>query len=247
MTQNSVLLPFSVEDFLAPDEVKRILQSIDRYREKVDRSLLEAGGRGFSIHSSQNLTVAEIVKVYEPQGRVEINWNHLPAEVCEIVELAFFRRIEDIRRAFPTAFGPIGYTYVEYGPGQYFTAHLDGASTHQVAGFGVTLSDDFDGGEFRIETCGSGSLWLDTPDATLSNAPGHDANSSWFGTVNRTQWSTRPVVGNAIFYGSGLTHSSAPVTRGVLKKILAFIRSVDVRSAGINGMEDETEDLRTKV
>lgn len=225
MTHRSIMMPYSIEDFLTDVEVVYILDEIERYKATVAPSLLEAGARGYTIHNFNSASVQQIVKVYEPHGRTDVNWQDIPRGVAEVIETAFFRRIEDIRRAYPTAFGPIGYTYVEYRPSQYFTAHLDGANHIQTAGFGVTLSDDFEGGDFAVETCGSGALWREMNDDRLENAPGHDAQSAWFRALKRTRWTTRPTRGTAIFYGSGLTHSSDPVRQGVLKKVLAFIQS----------------------
>jgi hypothetical protein len=225
LTQQSIVLPYSIEDFLSDEETAYILDEIDGYKASIAPSLLEAGARGYTIHNFDSASVDHIVKVYEPNGRIDVNWQDIPRGIVDVIETAFFRRIEDIRRAYPTALGPIGYTYVEYGPSQFFTAHLDGATHMQVAGFGVTLSNDFEGGDFAVETCGSGELWRDTSDGRLQNAPGHDAQSAWFRSLKRTRWTTRPTRGTAIFYGSGLTHSSEPVQRGILKKVLAFIQS----------------------
>lgn len=217
-----MLLPFSVEEFLSDDEVARVLASIDAFK-AANPIRLEAGAAGITIHKSPGLTVAEVVAVYEPEGRLDINTQHIPADVVDIVETAFYRRIEDIRRAYPGTFGPYGFTYVEYAAGQYFTPHIDGSGGRQVAGFGVTLTDDFEGGEFIIETCGSNRLWATGPNGDLDVAPGHDARSGWYRSLPKTQWTTRPRRGGALFYGSALTHGSRPVTRGVLKKVLAFI------------------------
>jgi hypothetical protein len=222
---SETMAPYSIEGFLSGAEVDAVVRSIDAYKATVEAPKLEAGGRGYTIHRSGSLSVPEIIAVYEPAGRLDINWQELPRDIVEILEAAFFRRIEDVRRAYPSTYGPYGFTYVEYQPGQFFTAHIDGASQKQVAGFGVTLTDDFEGGEFSIETCGSGRLWATDSEGQLRNAPGHDAQSEWYRTVPRTRWTTRPKRGNALFYGSGLTHSSLPVTKGVLRKVLAFIRS----------------------
>jgi hypothetical protein len=224
MNLSEALLPYSIEGFLTDDEVDRVVASIEAYKKTVDARLLEAGAKGYSIHQSI-MSVSDVVQLYEPAGRLEINWQDLPRESIEIVENAFYRRVEDIRRAYPTAFGPMGFTYVEYHPGQYFTSHVDGIGSVQVAGFGVTLTDDFEGGEFCVETCGSGRLWAMGHGDRLMAAPGHDSSSDWFRSLPRTVWTTRPKRGNAIFYGSGLTHSSKPVTRGVLKKLLAFVHA----------------------
>jgi len=219
------ILCYSIENFLSDREINHILESIEAYKRSVDPQKLAAGGTGYTIHRSGGLSVTEAVAVYEPAGRIDVNWQQLPRDIVEIVEAAFYRRIEDVRRAYPRAYGPYGFTYVEYQPGQFFTAHIDGASQQQVAGFGVTLTDDFDGGEFSVETCGSGRMWMVNRDGELSTTPGHDVRSEWYRTLPRTRWMTRPKRGNALFYGSGLTHSSQPVTKGVLKKVLAFIHS----------------------
>jgi 2OG-Fe(II) oxygenase superfamily len=225
MNVNETMMPYSIEGFLSDAEVEHVVRSIDLYKMSVDPKKLQAGATGYTIHDSGSLNVSEIVAVYEPAGRLEVNWREIPRDIVDIIEAAFYRRIEDIRRAFPSAFGPHGFTYVEYQPGQFFTAHVDGASREQVAGFGVTLTNDFDGGEFSVEPCRSGRLWATRPDGQLTNAPGHNSRSAWYRSLPRTRWTTRPVRGNAVFYGSGLTHSSQPVTKGVLRKVLAFIRS----------------------
>ena len=225
MSVSEAMMPYSLEGFLSDAEVEQVIRSIDAYKLSVDPKKLEAGATGYTIHNSENLSVREIISVYEPAGRLDVNWQQIPRDIVEIVEAAFFRRIEDVRRAFPTAYGPYGFTYVEYKPGQFFTAHIDGVSRAQVSGFGVTLSNDFEGGEFSVETCGSGRLWARDGEGRLVNAPGHDAQSDWYRAVPRTKWTTRPVKGNAVFYGSGLTHSSQPVTRGILRTVLAFVRS----------------------
>jgi hypothetical protein len=127
-----------------------------------------------------------------------------------------------VRRAYPATHGPFGFTYVEYTVGQYFTPHADGIGEDQKVGFGVTLNDDFEGGEFIVQTCGSNRLWARTPSGEVRLGPNPDASSAWFTALPKTEWMTRPRRGNAIFYGGALTHGSKPVTGGVLKKLLAF-------------------------
>jgi hypothetical protein len=222
MGLSEALLPYSVEGFLADDEVARILRLIDAYK-AAHPERLPAGATGSSVHVSDKLSMDQLVALYEPQGRIEINADELPTEVIEIAEAAFFRHIEDIRRAYPSATWPYGFAYVEYGPGQYFTAHADGLTEAQCAGFGVTLSDDFTGGEFCVETCGSHRFWIVGPDGTPTIAPGADMASEWFRQVPRTQWSMRPRRGVAVFYGSALVHSAKPVAAGALKKLLGFV------------------------
>lgn len=212
---SELLLPYSIEGFLTDDEVDRILTIVDEYK-AAHADTLAAGARG-SVHASDVLSVEELVERYQPAGRLDINTADLPEEVIEIVEHGFFRHIEDIRRAYPAATWPFSYTYVEYGPSQFITPHAD----RTFAGFGVTLTNDFTGGEFCIETCGSNRLWFagDTPQI----APGPHVGSDWFRQIPRTRWMTSPRKGVAIFYGGALVHSSQPVITGAAKRIFAFI------------------------
>jgi hypothetical protein len=219
------VLPYSIEGFLSREEISHIIAVIDAFKEAhPDR--LQAGTRGFSVHRDSALSLEEVVASFEPKGRLDINSFDLPDEVIDVGETAFYRRIEDIRRVYPGALGPVGFTYVEYGPGQFFTPHIDGATEIRVAGFGACLNSDFEGGEFRVETCGSGRLWVQQGNGEIEVAPFPSQKSDWYRNLPRTQWTTRPVEGNAIFYGGGLTHSMKPVTAGVLKKLLAFVSSV---------------------
>ena len=217
----SALLPYSIESFFSDEEVKRVLQSIDTYKAS-NPGQLAAGAHGISIHQSPNLTVSEVIQVYEPAGRIDINAQHIPRDVIEIAECAFYLHIEDIRRAYPATHGSFGFTYVEYSVGQYFTPHANGVGADQKVGFGVTLTDDFEGGEFVVQTCGSNRLWMRNAEGELRLGPCHDASSEWFRSLPKTEWVTRPKRGNAIFYGRALTHASKPVTKGCLKKLLAF-------------------------
>lgn len=219
------VLPYSIEGFLSREEISRIIAVIDGFKEAHPDRLL-AGAKGFSVHRDPSLTLEEVLASFEPKGRLDINSFDLPDEVIDIGETAFYRRIEDIRRVYPGALGPVGFTYVEYGPGQFFTPHIDGLKQIQVAGFGVCLSSDFEGGEFSVETCGSGRLWVQQGNGEIALAPFPSQKSDWYRNLPRTQWTTRPLEGNAIFYGGSLTHSSKPVTAGVLKKLLAFVSNV---------------------
>lgn len=219
---SELLLPFSIEDFLSAEDVDKVVQSIDAYKSAIGGQRQQGPAR-VSIHSSRDHNLTELIDIITPRGRLDINVQEIPRAVIQIMEAAFYSRIEDIRRAYPGAYAPYGFTYVEYTVGQYFTPHIDGASAQQVAGFGVTLSDDFHGGEFFVETCGSNRLWMTTKSGT-SVAPGPNANSDWYRVLPKTRWVTRPRRGGAIFYGSSLTHGCNPVTAGVLRKVLAFVR-----------------------
>lgn len=224
MAWTESLLPYSIEDFITADEAERILLLIDRYKiANPDR--LTARITKKSVHVSDTMSMDELVEMYEPEGRIEITADDLPPEVIDIVERAYFAHIDDIRRAYPSAAWPYGFAYLEYGPTQYFTPHADGITSVQCAGFGVTLSDDFSGGEFSVETCGSNRMWVAGGDGRYSLAPAADVSSEWFRKLPRTAWSMSPRRGVAVFYGSALVHSSKPVTAGRLRKIVGFIAS----------------------
>jgi hypothetical protein len=215
-------MPYSIEKFFSDAEVQRVLCLIDQYK-AAHPDKLAAGSTGRSVHHSDFMSLEDLVAMYEPQGRIDINMPDLPPEIVEIMEDAYFRHIEDIRRPYPGATWPYSITYVEYGRGQFFTPHADGITSLQCAGFGVTLTDQFSGGEFCVETCGSNRFWTTGSDGLPNVAPAADSGSAWFRGLPRTQWSMRPKKGTAVFYGSALVHSSKPVTSGSLKKLLAFI------------------------
>lgn len=218
------VLPYSIEDFLTEEEADRAVAIIDAYK-AAHPDRLTAGATGVSVHVDDARSIDDLVAMYEPHGRLEITTADLPEPIIELMERAFFRRIEDVRRAYPSANWPYAFTYVEYGPSQFFTAHADGFGTLQTAGFGVTLSNDFTGGEFCVETCGSHRLWVRGSEDQPGLAPGANAASGWFQALPRTRWTMTPRKGVAAFYGSALVHSSAPVTGGRLRKLLAFISS----------------------
>jgi hypothetical protein len=221
-TLSETLLPYSIEEFVTDAEIARILAAVERYKAE-HPARLAAGAKGITVHSSSVMNVDELVAMYQPQGRLDINTADLPFEVIDVIEQAFFRHIEDIRRAYPSATWPYAVTYVEYGPAQFFTPHADGFSAHQCAGFGVTLTNDFTGGEFCVETCGSNRTWVAGSDGTPNLAIGTNNGSEWFRKLPRTRWSMTPKKGTAAFYGSALVHSSRPVTSGTVKRLLAFI------------------------
>jgi 2OG-Fe(II) oxygenase superfamily len=222
MAWTESLLPYTIEEFITAGEAERIVSLIEHYK-RANTDRLTAGVTQKTVHVSDTMSLEELVAMYEPNGRIEITAEDLPSEVIAIVERAYFTHIEDIRRAYPSAAWPYGFAYVEYGPGQYFTPHADGITTAQCAGFGVALSDDFRGGEFLIETCGSNRMWVAGGDGMSRLAPGADVSSEWFRKLPRTEWSMSPRRGVAVFYGSALVHSSRPVTAGRLRKILGFV------------------------
>jgi hypothetical protein len=218
MPLTELMLPFSIERFISDAEADRIVSLIDAYKTG-HTGTLAAGASGVSVHASDLLSVNELVQRYQPRGRLDVNTADLPLDVVDIVEAAFFRHIEDIRRAYPAAAWPYSMTYVEYGPTQFITPHADGT----FAGFGIMLSDDVTGGEFCIETCGSNRFWVRRPNQEPILAPGPHIGSEWFRRIPRLKWTVSSRKGTAIFYGGALVHSSEPVTTGTARRVFAFI------------------------
>jgi 2OG-Fe(II) oxygenase superfamily len=216
------LSPYSIEGFLDAATTARVLAEIQKLLAAAPPDAFQAGAGGRSVHSfSGAFGGTSPAAVFEPAGRIEINV--LPEEVRALLDDAFFRRIEDVRRVYPSATWPRGWTYVEYRAGQLCTPHADSASGgRNVAACNVLLDDSFTGGEFFIETCGSQELWMP---GEVMLGPWSTYNSEWFRAVPKTRWTTRPARGTAIFYGSQLVHGTQPVTEGVARKVICWLEA----------------------
>jgi hypothetical protein len=227
-TQESLLI-HSIEDFLSTEDRKAILDEMShlitiRGREDFDTD------RGTSVHAVEGLDVGATMKLYEPSGRVEIA--DLPTPVVEILDRAAARALPHTRRLFPGGGRLRSWIYLEYGPGQYITPHIDMAiddrepADYKVAGIGVPLNDDYTGGKFFVETCGSEDLWRDQNGGACHQVrDGADFSSDWYPALARTRWTVCPAPGTAVLYGSQLTHGTEPVTAGRIKKIIGFFTS----------------------
>lgn len=222
MTPIETLLPYSIEGFLDAPAIARVLAGIRQLVEAAPSGALQAGAGGRSVHTfSGALGGTNPAAVFEPAGRIEVNV--LPEEIRALLDDAFYRRIEDVRRVYPSATWPRGWTYVEYRAGQLCTPHADSASGgRNVAACNVLLDDGFTGGEFFIETCGSPQLWM--PGGAVLG-PWSTYNNEWFRAMPKTRWTTRPVKGTAVLYGSQLIHGTQPVIDGVARKVICWIES----------------------
>ncbi|HET9771787.1 MAG TPA: hypothetical protein VFS16_12925, partial [Acidimicrobiia bacterium] len=163
MNLSETLLASSLEDFLSDEEAVFLLDVLDSHIASLSPDSLIPGRNGRSIHSIDGLEVHQTVAVYEPAGRVEVEV--VPAAVDAVMGQAMARRWADVQRAFPSARQLDPWIYVEYGPGQYVTPHVDYAHNDdaprrpKVAGISVLLNDGFAGGELFVETSGSSRLW----------------------------------------------------------------------------------------
>jgi hypothetical protein len=182
-----------------------------------------------SVHSVPGLALDDVLAAYEPAGRTEVT--ELPEAVVATLDAAADRAMPALRRTYGSAVSAGEWIYLEYGAGQYITPHIDYAvddgapdgtpDPPHVAGIGVPLNDDYNGGEFFVETSASAELWQD--DARDRIVRGADGTSSWFAAIPRTRWTCRPAAGTAITYGSQLTHGTLPVQSGRIRKIIGFL------------------------
>ena len=217
----------SLEGFLSDREIGRIQRAVDKLRRAHPADAFTAGKKEESVHhlESFGLSGREAARVFAPAGRIEIELGEALPEVRALLDDAFFRRIEDIRRFHASACWPRGWTYVEYGPGQICTTHADGTfDGTQVGACSVRLDDDAVGGEFFIETCGSSEIWMSAAgDPELLPSAVYD--NAWLRAIPKTRWVAQCRKGTALFWGAQVFHGTHPVIRGAAKKIIAWIEA----------------------
>lgn len=217
----------SLEGFLTAHEIRKALREVDTLKASRSNGTFQAGFQGNSVHHFERLRLdgTQAAKVFEPKGRTEISISANLPDVLELLECAFFRRIEDVRRVYPSATWSVDWTYVEYGPGQQCTSHADGSfSGSQIGAMSVRLDDGTVGGEFYVETCGSEEIWSDDPDNPELILP-TQYNNDWLAAIPKTRWLSQPARGTAIVWGSHLIHGAQPIVKGVSKKFIAWIQA----------------------
>ncbi|MGH8974902.1 MAG: hypothetical protein ACRD0C_17080 [Acidimicrobiia bacterium] len=226
MNISETLLAYSVEEFLTDAETASVLEMLDRHTAPLPVRAMTPGHNGRSIHSLDGFSVEETVEIYEPRGRLELD--AVADDVSEVMDRAVHRRWDDLRRALPSARRVDPWIYLEYGPEQYVTPHIDYAWNEdfpdhpKVAGISVQLNDGFLGGELFVETSASPRLWR-AADGREVVAAGADLSSHWFPSTPRTRWTSTPRRGTAYLYGSQLVHGTLPVLRGRVRKLISFV------------------------
>ncbi|MFD4943565.1 2OG-Fe(II) oxygenase [Streptomyces sp. NPDC058409] len=224
----------SIENFLTPDEVHTLT-------EVMNDVLGDDGIRRFdteratTLHSIPGHTTQQAMAVYEPVGRLEI---HPPPEAAEkILAEAVERALPALRRVLPAFTACREWMYVEYGPGQHITPHVDGIAPaptdrpRQLAGISVVLQSAKDGGEFFVETTSHPALWSDQQPgdgyhpAMAFAHDGADHSADWFHNMPRTRWNVAPAPGTALLYGSQVTHGTEPVRTGRECKFISWLIS----------------------
>ncbi|MFJ9239709.1 hypothetical protein ACIRJ3_32580 [Streptomyces anulatus] len=225
----------SIESFLNPEERDRLAAVMRTFLTAEERGRFGAQ-RTHSIHEIPGHSPEQAMAVYEPAGRVEIP--KIPAEAEDVLQAAFDRARPALSRVMPSITTCRPWTYVEYGPGQHITSHLDGiapdplAWPRQIAGISVVISRAQAGGGFYVESSSSNRLWntrLDhDPNSGYADGmwlahDGADHSAPWFAALPRTRWTVDPAPGSALLYGSQLAHGTEPVTGGRVAKFISWL------------------------
>lgn len=224
----------SVEEFVTTGEIVELLSIMDTMLGESGEDRFDQQ-RTQSIHEIPGRTPAEAMAFYEPVGRIEIP--KIPDAAEAMLQQAFTRALVPVKRFMPSISTCRPWTYVEYGPGQHITAHVDGIAPdpmswpRQIAGISIVVSPPDDGGEFFVESTSDSRLWdRQCNDASAGYAPGtwlaHDGadfSADWFRSMPRTRWRVDPARGTALLYGSQLTHGTQPVTQGRGRKFISWL------------------------
>lgn len=226
MLRAETLIVSSVEQLLTIEESDFVVSRLTALIQSAPPQTFEAARGERSIHGIDGLSTAEVVSVYEPNGRLEVP--SVPPEVTALVNRAIERRLIDIQRLVPSVRSIDEWTYVEYRTGEYVSPHVDYAENNdcpdrpKVVGIGIQLNDDMAGGEFFVETTAAPELWnLTGPDAEINQVANN--HSPWFRALPRTQWRTRAAKGSALLYGTRVVHGTLPVTQGVSRKLIGWL------------------------
>ena len=224
----------SVEGFLYDDERAELTTVMSGFLADEGPAHFDAG-RTFSIHEIPGHSPEQAMAVYEPAGRVEVP--RIPGEAEKLLQHAFDRARPALSRVMPSITTCRPWTYVEYGPGQHITGHLDGIAPdplgwpRQIAGISVVISEAEAGGAFYVESCSSSHLWNvrleggkdGYADGMWLAHDGSDHSADWFTAMPRTRWNVSPAPGTALLYGSQLTHGTEPVTHGRVSKFISWL------------------------
>ncbi|GAA2837040.1 hypothetical protein RMN57_12630 [Kitasatospora sp. CM 4170] len=225
----------SVENFIDLAEQSHLTALMNDFLAARDRACF-GSDRHVSIHEIPDHTAEQVMAVYEPAGRIEVP--HIPDEAEVALQHAFERARPVLARVMPSITACRPWTYVEYGPGQHITSHLDGIAPdplnwpRQIAGISVVITPAEAGGGFYVETASSDQLWhTRLTDATHYGYAdgmwlahdGADNSATWFQQMPRTRWNVEPGPGTALLYGSQLTHGTVPVLHGRAAKFISWL------------------------
>jgi hypothetical protein len=222
----------SIPSFLTVDDIEEFDTAMAGVYERVLAGALTAASRSESVHSIEGLSVREAMEIYEPAGRDELMT--VPDPGRAVLDRAVARAMATIRVLLPSVRTARYWTFVSYAEGQHITPHIDLSDNDsdpahpKVAGLSICLTDPdaYRGGEFFVETACDPQQWRVPADGGMPTVrPECDESSEWYRHQTRTRWRTRPARGDALVYGSQMTHGTEPVTLGRVSKILGFLVS----------------------
>lgn len=216
----------SVEAFLTASERTQLSSAMGELLASHGRAKFDEA-RASTIHEIPGQSVEAARAVYEPAGRVEIV--DLPGNVAAILEQASARALPIVQTYAPSVRFARPWTYVEYGVGQFISAHVDRVAPApedrpwQLLGVSVALNEDFQGGEFFVETTADPRLWSGMTSEGLNFVhTAADTSSEWFKAIPKTKWLAKSKAGDALLYGSQVAHGTVPIVRGRAKKFISW-------------------------
>ncbi|MFE9287980.1 hypothetical protein [Streptomyces olivaceus] len=222
----------SIPGFLAPAELNEMRVALSEVFGRVDEGALSAERRAESVHSIEGLPTQAAMEIYEPAGRDELQ--KLPQAAEAVLARAAERALPTLKIMLPSVREMACWTFVSYTRGQFITPHIDLSNNDpdpdrpKVAGLSICLSDaaEYQGGEFFVETACDAEQWAKTDtDALPLVSEECDGSSARYREQRRTRWTTRPGAGDALVYGSQMTHGTEPVLDGRVTKIIGFLLS----------------------
>ncbi|SDN00466.1 Predicted 2-oxoglutarate-and Fe(II)-dependent dioxygenase YbiX [Lentzea albidocapillata subsp. violacea] len=221
----------SIPGFLGPEDLAEIRAALSDVFGLMHGGVLSAEQRTESVHSVEGLSTLESMRVYEPAGRDELS--ELPSKAQDVLAQAGERALKTLQISLPSARAMSHWTFVSYTAGQSITPHIDLSNNDpdpehpKVAGLSICLSDqsEYTGGEFFVETTTDAEQWCQVDGGMPLVRDECDESSEWYRRQRRTRWTARPAAGDALVYGSQLTHGTEPVVSGRVVKIIGFIVS----------------------
>ncbi|MGH8929907.1 MAG: hypothetical protein ACRDZO_04540 [Egibacteraceae bacterium] len=224
----------SIENFLSTGDMAQLTQIMDSFLAQGDLARF-GEKRAASIHEIPGHTPAQAMAVYEPAGRLEVP--AIPDEAEQLLQRSFDLARPALARLLPSVTACRPWTYVEYGPRQHITSHLDGIAPdplswpRQIAGVSIIVGAPAHGGAFYVETTSHEGLWDQVCDDSGSGYlsgmrfahDGADHSADWFRGMPSTRWSVDPAPGTALLYGSQVAHGTEPVIEGKARKFISWL------------------------
>ena len=211
----------AIPALLGEQALDTVNRAIDGALEAMGPAAVAGAERQQSVHEIPGKSVAETVSIFEPEGRIELY------PIPEQAEAELDRALG----AYLPLFGPTarlsGWMVFEYGTGQFINSHVDYPTdpavpeTVKLVAVSVNLLAPSSGGDFFVE-------YLDR--STFRDDGGRVVRDlhwgvPWFREARRIRWSVEWHPGDAIVWGTEVSHGTKPVTSGRSRKAICFIEA----------------------